>query len=178
MTPRGRRSLRFACLAVTVLIMCNTITHMFGDVRPFDWLMLVIEVLVLLAILWFEGRELWHRRKLRKRVASIVPFMEKGKQIQENVPESQSELDGKPAVAWMQSVTSWVAETDEFLLSHSRRASFAFMLIGDTNSFGGLVYLPNGYSFPVCGDVRLHYERLYYQLNNLRSIMEKPDVYF
>ena len=42
--------------------MCNTIRHMFENVRPFDWLMLAIEVAVLFAILYEIIMEGVHRR--------------------------------------------------------------------------------------------------------------------
>ena len=167
-------------------IMGNTIRHMFEGVRPFDWLMLVIEILVLLAILYFEGVGEWRYRKMRKRVAALVPFMDRGQELQHSVPEPSHPTHPSYSAAakqieeWMNSIDVWGKETRQFLEQYSPRAARVFENIAETGILANpqTVHTESGRSFPIEGPQRESYLRLVAQLNNLRSIMEKPEAYF
>jgi hypothetical protein len=53
--------------AITMLALCHTIGRMFEGVKPFDWLMLVIETAVLLLILYEVIVGIIRHRKERRR---------------------------------------------------------------------------------------------------------------
>lgn len=175
---RGRRAIRLAAL---LIFMCDAIRHalhiLFGTPEPIEVWMLIADVLIVVLIIWLDLPEWFHKRKCHKIVTTIAPYIERGQEIRQNVPSPEM-AERESGVAWMQSVDAWSEETNNFLLTHSRRASLAFQLIAGANLHGGIVYRPNGYSFPVFGQIREHYERLLDLMNNLRGIMEKPDVYF
>ena len=143
--------------------------------------MFIIELLVLIAILWFEGREVWHQRKLRKRVSSLEPIMLQGQTIQRGVPE-QSRVPGDlknlmVIEEWRNSVEAWSQGTSKLLAQYSTRAASAFSLMVKTGVPAQIVYREGGYSFSIHGSLRESYQRLVIQLDNLRSIMEKPEAY-
>ena len=159
---------------------------MFSEVRPFDWLMLIIEVLVLLLILYEVIANAVHAYKGRKRelalsliVTSLTEFMEKGRNLQLGTPDpSMSSPD--EVSTWIDSVKLWAKDTNDFITRHSLRATVSFALIEGTGVMANpqVVYTESGYSFPIEGPQRESYQRLVVQLNNLRSIIEKPEAYF
>jgi hypothetical protein len=170
---RGRR-LRFVVFFINAMSMTYTICCLFEDVRPFDWLMLVVEVAVLLAILIFEVRaicrERHHDREQRdrrilvaQRVAALRDAMSKGQKLRLCTPGS-----GDPHVEeWAQAVTNWGEETRVLLESFSAHAGAVFVTQMSssphiTGSEGAL----------------FEYISLISRLDNLRGIIEKPDVYF
>ena len=166
--------------------MGNTIRHMFDGVRPFDWLMLVVELLVLLLIFYEVIINLIHRRKERKRrlalgliVTSLAGFMEKGCKLQLDTPDPITTTWGS-ITPWIDSVKLWAKDTSAFLAQHSSRAATAFGLIGEIGVLTNPqpVYKEPGSSFPIEGPQRESYQRLVAQLTNLRSIIEKPEAYF
>ena len=55
--------------------------RMFRDVRPVDWAMLVIELLVLLLIAYEVGHNVWRPRTLRRRAKDVLQFVSKGTEL-------------------------------------------------------------------------------------------------
>ena len=156
---------------------------MFEGVRPFDWVMLVVEILVLLLIAWEIGREEYFRRNDRNRKAAlkkiadgISGFIERGQKLVIEVPECRD--DFSPCHAWMGRVAQWSYETIQFLSTHSPAASAAFLLVGDSQSLDNVVRKRDGSSFRVAGNLREWYQELSVRLSNLHGIKEKADVYF
>ena len=110
--------------------------------------------------------------------------MESGQRLHDNTPRP-----GEVAVAhmmnerinqWISSGVAWGKEVNEYLKQSSPRAAATFVLIADSYQQANpqIVYLEGGYPFSIQGPQRETYQRLTAQLNNLRSIMERPDVYF
>src|SRR2546428_2535998 len=169
---RGRR-LRFIAFCINAISMTYTICRLFEDVRPFDWLMLVIEVAVLVAILVFDiravRRERRHDREQRdrrtlvdQRVAALRDAMSKGQELRLSTPVS-----GNPHVAeWAQAVTNWGEETRVLLKSFSAHAEAAFLM-----QMSGSPYINGSIG------ATFEYISLISRLDNLRGIIEKPDVY-
>ena len=153
--------------------MTYTICRLFEDVRPFDCLMLIIEVAVLVAILVFDiravRRERRHDREQRdrrtlvdQRVAALRDALSKGRELQLRTPGS-----GDPYVAaWRQAVSNWGEETRVLLKSFSEHAETVFSL-----PMPSLPYITGS-----VGAVS-EFVSLISQLNNLQGIIEKPDVY-
>jgi hypothetical protein len=156
---------------------------MFEGTRPIDWLMLVIEALVLLLILYEvivgdirHRRERQSRLAISKRVSELSWLMDKGQRIQTCVPDPQI-TNWQLVKPWIDSVQAWKEETNTFLAARSPRASSAFMLITDAGNMDSVVHF-SGRQFALTGEVREFYQRLVIQLANLRRIMEQPDAYF
>jgi hypothetical protein len=164
---RGRRSRLLAALAITVLFTVNTIRHMFEGVRPFDWLMLVVEVAVLVLIAWEIGRDIWHKRKMRGRYDELFEYLDKGQKLHWSCP--QVTPDGSPrdiGLKWENSVKAWIKETAAFLRRYSPKASKMF-----------LKEVNDSY-FDIVNNADFWLTALFERLRNLREIMEKCDVYF
>jgi hypothetical protein len=157
---------------------------MFEGVRPFDWLMLIIEALVLLLILYEVVAEATRRRTERQRsvfiarqVLALSRLMDHGQSLQSTVPEPQITSDYQIIQRWMDSVTKWTEGTNGFLVSQSSVASAAFLLVTDASAADNLVHRA-GRSFLVGGELGRFYQRLVMQLANLRRIIERPEAYF
>jgi hypothetical protein len=163
----------------------NTIKRMFEGVKPFDWLMLVIETAVLLLILYeviigIARHSSAKRRQgaLKQIVASLSQLMDEGLTLQRGVPDTAKE-ESRVLQSWMTDTNVWADKTSKFIASHSRQAAAAFLLVHDSSSADTVVFTPSGDGFfYLASPVREHYQRLLTQLNSMRQIIEKPEVYF
>lgn len=182
MTPRGRL---VTLAAISLLVTGNTIRRMlFLGIKPFDWLMLAVDVLVLGLILYEVIAGEWRHsrdRKLQRRRADVVTtlsgFMEKGQKLLTRVP--CPELAKKLEVdLWQVEAQSWSKEVGEFLSGISPRALTAFRIIPGTGVMAQGVYAESGASFMIDGPLRHSHQRLVSHLENLRGITEKPEAYF
>jgi hypothetical protein len=95
--------------------------HMFEDVRPFDWLMLVVEILVLLLIGYEVGITVWHKRAVRRRMAAAVLLMRRGEEIEAAVPRSAN-IDVAAVALWKESVDAWMTETNGEAALHASQS--------------------------------------------------------
>jgi hypothetical protein len=180
---RGRSVRLSVYFGITITFMARTVWNMFEGVRPFDWLMLVVEIAVLLLILYEvvvgirrHQEEAKRTAKLALIVASLATKMDEGYNLQITTPNPQ--LDTSTVSDWIQSVRAWAYETEIILNHHSLRAVRAFTLVVDSSEAERMVYPTSGMPFYVTGNLREAYQRLLAQLNNLRNIIEKPEVYF
>ena len=64
----------------------NALYRLFEGTRAIDWLLLIVDFLVLLAILWFELPEWLHKRKAAKMARKLIPFLEKGEELRSSAP--------------------------------------------------------------------------------------------
>jgi hypothetical protein len=170
--------------AIVLLVTGNTIRRMFSGSRPFDWLMLAVEVLVL-GLIAYEvivgvlrhSRKGQRRRRIGEITNTLSAFMEKGKTLQGGLPctELAKELE---ADLWMVEADKWATEAGEFLAGHSPTASVAFRLTPGTGTMALVVQNSEGATFTIDGRQRHAYQRLVSRLENLRGIIEKPEVYF
>jgi hypothetical protein len=158
---RERKSRLLVCFAVTVLIMGNTIRHMFEGIRPFDWLMLVIETAVLALIAWEIGRDIWHKRKMRRWHDTLSGLMSKGQKLRWRQPN-----DDEPVAAWENSAKAWIRETGDFLEQSSPKAAAWFLQEVDSSYY------------EISRNKHFWDTALFTRIQNLRDIMEKCDVYF
>jgi hypothetical protein len=179
-----RRLRRNTYAAITLLFMAITIKHMITEgIRPFDWVMLVIEALVLLLILYevIVG-EIRHRREtargafLTERVAELSKLHSKGHRIQTTVLDP---MINNPQILqpWIDSAEAWGKETDAILRKYSQRASRTFLLVTDAGQIDTVV-TAHGRHFMVSGAIGGVYQRLVLQLENLNRIIENPALYF
>jgi hypothetical protein len=168
----GNRGVLVSPLAI--VFMRATIRTMFGDIRPVDWIIIVIEVLVLALIAYEVVHDIAHRWKIRRRVKFVVGLIFEGVDLQQSLFKlQQSTTDGVvPAdtiAAWTEAVNNWTQKTIDRLQRYSVQAgySFAHIVSKPSSVYTGV---PKGTS-DIYGD-------LAWRINALRKIMENPDAYF
>ena len=153
-----------------LLTMLDTLRRMFSDARPIDVWMLVIELLVLLLIAGEVGVVLSRWLKRKGKLTQTFNLMSKGQQLENSVPPLGT-ADETAIRTWNESVKTWIGETNRFLVGCSQQASATFL-----HEEGGT--LSSMRYHDVAKDAHDWYKTLIARLNNLRSVMEKPDVYF
>ncbi|MGA3264225.1 MAG: hypothetical protein ABSC47_09295 [Terracidiphilus sp.] len=168
--------------------MCNTISHMFDGVRPFDWVMLIVEVLALVLIgyqVWLAFRERRTKQERERLLAAkrswLSGIMARGEQLRQDTPvEAATFYDHATFRPWLESVDVWGRETAESLSKECPKAAIVFNLMRPAGTAHVIAYTPNkaGSPFQVSGKIREAYVRLVEQLANLTEIMEKADFYF
>jgi hypothetical protein len=152
-------------MGVVFLITLDTIRRMDSETRPIDWWLLVIEVLVLAIIAAEFVRILLRERRTHKRLITLHAIMAKGQELQRTVPNNgQSDK----ITAWANSVEEWIKETAQALDGYSPQAAAAF-----NQGIGTSVHYPH-----VHGALQGTHNILLRRLDNLRGIMEKPEVYY
>jgi hypothetical protein len=156
-------------MAAAVITM-DAIRRILGEFRPADWAILAVDLLVLIVIaiefihnLRREHREEQRRKEIVTRVRAVREALEKGHKLQHSAASS-----GDPRVeTWYQSVLKWTEETRGLVRSFSPQAEACFADVSNPPALGNL------------GSVgrQFDYAQLLARLANLRSIIEKPDVY-
>lgn len=153
-------------------------------VRTIDWVMLVVELLVLLVIVWEFGITEWRHHGEKKRKANLrsiadrlVGYMDAGLKLQGTVPDHQ-ESTFIIEDAWMIAVADWSFDTGKYLGALSQRAWSAFTLIANSNAGDSTISSLSGHYFTITGPLRECYQRLLVQLQNLKDIIERADTYF
>jgi hypothetical protein len=159
------------------------IRHMFENVKPFDWLMLVIEAAVLIVIVYEVVIEGVRRRAEAKRRAfidaqalALSVLWDKGRRIQSVVPDPLLITDTRIITDWIAEVEAWTQETQSFL-AVSPRASASFLSVTDAGKVNLNIPVP-GRIISLTGPPQAPYQRLVVQLENLRRIIDRPDAYF
>jgi hypothetical protein len=171
-SPRKGRIVRLSAYGViTLLALANTIRHMMEQTRPIDWVMLAIEAAVLLLIAYEIYVGVKERKKAKQRagivetrVTAIREMMSKGQNLLRSQPPF---VPPQPLALWVNGVDNWTEQTKNLLRSYSAHAEMTFLQHPTilVNSYGS--------------NPKPHvYGSLEHRLNNLRNIMEKPDVYF
>jgi hypothetical protein len=163
-------------LGAILLIMLDTLRRSFLHHDAFDRTMLVIELLVL-SIIALEGLlHIGRHFKVRHRSRRLYKCFFEGQTLQNRVPPPSVESlkqAGLSVVApddWLQQVHKWSDSTNRLVRRYSPDASVMFLH-------------SRGINFGVVEWDRIHqsakaaYSELYQQLNNLRAIIEKPDVF-
>lgn len=156
---------------------------MFKGIRPFDWLMFLIETAVLLLIAYEVWTGAQQRRREQQRqvringfIAELGPLMDKGLRLRSTVPDP-SIMNPQIYQPWLVSVAKWVEETKAFLATHSEAAAETFALVTDSKSVDTTIHA-GGRIFFVIDPVKDPYQRLVVHLANLRRIIDKPEAYF
>ena len=164
---RRRRGLHLAAGALAMGDLSHRVWSMMTDgARPIDWIVLLVDVCVLVAILWFEFPEWWHKRAIARHKAKVLEFWTNGQKLQASAPTHQHP-DNQPS--WLGAVKSWNSETREFLQSCSPWAEASFLHETSTQ-------LPPG-AHAVTNQSREAYRVLLIRLDNLKTIMENPHEY-
>lgn len=148
--------------------------------RFIDWVIVAVDFLVLIAILWFEYPEWAHKRKLRKIVPRLIPYMDEGREVEEAIQAFDLRLPKgqEAAYDWTIKADEWGRKTGEFLALHSAKASAAFLLVINSTGADRHVYSPKYGPQYISGRTADCYQTLLSRLDNLRRIIEKPEAYF
>ena len=142
---------------------------MLEGTRPIDQWMLIIELLVLVLIAYEVGAGVWRAIQTHRRVKAIFQRMSLGQDLQSKAPSGGT--DEPTATAWVNSVKTWMQETYNLLARYSPQAAASFV-----HDQGGASVQYSG----ITGNAQARdwYRTLISRINNLRGIMEKPEIYF
>jgi hypothetical protein len=176
---------------VAAIVMLTVITRhlLSNEYGPFDRFV-ELGVLIFVAYEVIVGvirhcRAAKRQRHLDAIIKTLSKLMSEGQELQGVTPNAQlldyanKEAEIRQQIeVWKKAISVWREKTVKLLASHSSRAVSAFVLIVDSQAVDTMVYPAKGYPFPLNGHTRESYQRLVTQLGNLRSIMEKPEVYF
>jgi hypothetical protein len=155
-------------MAIKIFAMFNKIKCMFGGVKPFDWLMLIVEILVLALIAFEIFHSIWHRRKIVRLLSRAFYFVQMGQKLQVMIGP---EWNGPPlGPEWIKSVKAWNQETLNFLEACSPQARESFLINN--------VEAHREQSLKVPPEAQWWYRTMLNRLDNLQRIAENPDVYF
>jgi hypothetical protein len=137
-------------------------------VKPFDWLMLTIEMLVLGVIAAEALSSMRRAGKVRKWRAALSDQLVEGQSIKGQVPNRQAEHD--EVDRWCAQAAHWQTATVDLLATTSdasARATFLASRVGPSLVLVGNVHSGAGAWFRTLDE----------NLDNLRSILERHDVY-
>ena len=140
--------------------------RVFDEARPIDWLIVVIDFIVLFWIATANIIKVPRRWKSRSAIKRITAFLADGEGLQSSRPTTHSSDDD--ANAWIEAVKKWTNEVQLFLAKTAVRALIVF----EQHRTGPRIET----------DVHLLAEDYFFELDarlrTLRSILEKMDVYF
>ena len=148
--------------------------RLFEGTRAIDWLLLIVDFLVLLAILWFELPEWLHKRRAGKKARLLAPFLERGEELRSSAHERSTH----DFMKWMDNARDWGIETQVFLEKESPRAASAFKHIVHLRETDRAVVTDFGQLVPLTGLHGDAYQLLQARLDNLQKIIDSPEVYF
>lgn len=155
----------------------DALDRLFVETRGIDWLILIVDFFILVAILWLELPDWLHKRRAERKAKALAPFMERGRQLQSSVP-NQLPNPGPELLKWVEDVKQWSSETEAFLAPRSTKAATAFTHVISASSADRKVRKPDGSSFRITGRFGDLFQVLQVQLDNLQKIMENPELYF
>jgi hypothetical protein len=162
-------------------MMIDAIRRFFGELRPADWAIIIIELLFVGVVVAQWALDSHHKRHLARRRQDVYALVAKGQALVNSTP-IPSFLAGEKAkfagVEWVKAVDLWITETNQLLASLSKRASAAFMLISSSSGEDTRLYDPAVGSFPVDEKQKECYQMLLSYLGNLKGIMENAETYF
>ena len=107
----------------------------------------------------------WKWRDRRSKVAGMFTRMEIGNGIERKRVFAGQETR---VAEWAKEAEGWMKETDDFLKTCSVQASIAFLTAGA---------MPTATFYNLADGARQTYFTLLWRLQNLKDIMERPDVY-
>jgi hypothetical protein len=137
--------------------------HLFSDsYGPFDRF---VEFAVLAVIAYEAIHHAINHRRIGKRKAVILDLMNEGQSLLAAVASTRQP---ERVAGWTRQVEDWIAKTQTILQGYSSQAS---------GSFNHLRLAPFNYP-DIAPGAHDHFKVLQARIENLRSIMEKPEVYY
>jgi hypothetical protein len=149
-------------------ILVDTFWRITRGAKPVDYVVIVIELLVLLVILLEGVAHFIHWYRIKRRKRRLRPVLAEGQSFQQAGPSIMQGQDNALMQKWMADVTKWIVATEALLDRYSPEASASFS--HDEQGLGlrhrPILFSPEG-----------HYSHLTQRLNNLRNIIENADEY-
>jgi hypothetical protein len=146
---------------------------MFCNARPIDLGTFFVSIAVLLLTGYMAFLATWPPMRRRQRSRRALQCFNEGEQLRSEVPEVDFQHETRhAAIMWAQNVENWSVSTDRLLKGYSADASAAFL--HDSGSSLDSIW----YKREVAAGAHEAYETLQRRLNNLRGILERPEVYF
>ena len=103
----------------------------------YDWLILIVELLVLAIIAYEAGKGAWHSKRNRKKRAEIYEFLGRGSSLQGNPPSIHEQTR---VHEWVHQVEEWISDTRVYLGKEcSPQASLVFLSDVSPSSMGIVV---------------------------------------
>jgi hypothetical protein len=157
-------------LRAAALMMLDAIRRFFGDFRPADWTLCLLEIIFVGVILWLDLPERFHRNKVRRRLRFVHARIADGQRLHESAPPAGT-TDIALVDPWIGAVRQWIDQTNEALSKYSVAAGLSFnsRKVAPDVIFNGVTGTSNA---------RGWYGELLHRLSNLQNIMEKAEVYF
>lgn len=152
--------------STVLLIMLDTLRRLFAPNSEFLALSIwIAQMIVLVAVIGGVVRGALRRRKLKTRLAKLFSLLARSHNLQQNVP-----MGNDPSVIdrWSDDVRTWVEETIQYLDGYSHQAALSFQHTQKSSSAQQGVPA-------VVGE---RYGNLVQYIENLRGVMEKPEVYY
>jgi hypothetical protein len=143
------------------------LTRLFGDARPIDILILIVDFLVLGVIVFEYVGGRYHKRKMNSYVSGLLPFQKRGQDLLRNAIDPIRRPD--QLNPYVNSLEGWSAETEHFLAERSQAAHFAFIHVVDSHLADRTYYTASG-SFYASGEYGDALGRLRIKLSNLQRI--------
>ena len=139
--------------------------RLFSEARPIDWLIVAIDLLVLL---WITADiiKIPHRWKRHSAINHIAALLTDGERLLSARPTPQATND--EATAWVESVKGWIVSVHSVLAKDALHALAVF----------GHWPVASRSEVEVHSLVKPWFLELEARLSALRSIMEKPEIYF
>jgi hypothetical protein len=136
----------------------------------YDWVLLVVEFLVLAIIAYEAGKAGWRSRQNRRKRAEIYALLGKGHSLQGN-PPSIHEIER--VAQWNHQVELWISDTRVYLGKQcSPQASLVFL------SNMGPLPEPFHMHVDIAPGARQAYSKLLVRLANLTRVLEQADTYY
>jgi hypothetical protein len=139
---------------------------LFVHLRWVDILMLIAEFLILAFIVGEAAIGLYHWHVRRSATLELQGLLVRGLDLYSHPPPAQATQ--QEALIWIEKAKRWIENVQTFLDKKSKAALVVFNYVS-----------VNSRIFPQASfHVALMFPELDARLKTLRSIMEKPDVYF
>jgi len=136
----------------------------------YDWVLLIVEFLVLAIIAYEAGKAGWRSRRNRRKRAEIYALLGRGHSLSGN-PPSTYEMDR--VADWAHKVELWISDTRVYLGKQcSPQASLVFL--SNTSPFPEPFHM----QIEIAPPARQTYSKLLVRLENLRHVLEESDTYY
>jgi hypothetical protein len=167
--PQHRTRRRYTLqIGIGLIVMLDAFRHSFSRHDAFDYTMLAVGIVVLILTAYQVSSDPLRAWKRSRSTTKLLPYFKQGEELYASVPRQSFEQG--PAIEWTKRVEQWTKETNILLEQLSPAASAAFLHIT-----GGITASEDWHR--IHAHVYDSYRQLMERLNNLRTILETPEVY-
>lgn len=143
-------------------------TLIFGNPQPMEWWLLGADLAIVVLIIWLDVPDKVHHWRRKKVIRQLVKLLNDGQILSDGSVPPNSQATEAEVQVWNRQVEAWIIQVQSFLREKSQSALSIF----SHHELGPLYGLR----------IHVNSEKWFYELNarlkNLRSIIERSDVYF